>query len=348
MARSTSGIPRRRDTVVVGTSSGGIPALRRLLGALPADLPAAVLVVMHQGRLAGQLDAALRRASSLPLAFVSGDEPIEEGRVYLAPPDRHLIVTGDTVRISAGPREMRTRPAINPLFRTAAAARGGRVVAVQLTGLLDDGVAGLEAVRRCGGVTLVQDPEEADYPEMPQAAVDAGLADHVAPLERLADLLERLVHESAPTAITIPADIAIEARLSAGEPSRPASSERIGEQVPVACPDCGGPLWQTGEGPAMHYRCHVGHSLSARAMLEAQADGIERSLWVAVRSLSERASILRKLAEGSSGRNDVVAEDYRERAREAQEHSENARRFLLSLQGAMVPAQDIAAGSIEG
>ena len=337
---------QHRDTIVVGASAGGIPALRRLLGALPADLPAAVLITLHQGRLAGRLDEILRAATALPVAFVSDDVPLEPGRVYLAPPDRHLIVLGDVAQVTTGPREMRARPAINPLFRTAAASRGSRVLAVQLTGMLDDGVAGLEAVRRCGGLVLVQDPADAEYPEMPQAAIGAGEVDHVGSIESIAGWLRERVTEVAPPS-PIPEDVALEARLSTAEPSRPASTEQLGEQVAVGCPDCGGPLWQVGYGDNAVYRCHVGHSLSARAVLEAQADGIERSLWVAVRSLAERAAMLQRLADNALKGSPKVADDYRERAHEAMVHSENARRFLLSLQGSMMPARDIAADTIE-
>ena len=342
----SSAAQANRDTLVIGASAGGIPALRQLLGALPVDLPAAVLVVMHQGRLAGQLDTALRSASALPLGFVSDPVPLENGHVYLAPPDRHLVITEEAASITAGPREMRTRPAINPLFRTAAAARGSRVIAIQLTGLLDDGVAGLDAVRRCGGLVLVQDPHEAEYAEMPQAAIDAGPVDLVGTLDTLAARLPELVAEPAPE-VEIPADVATEARLSFGEPSRPASTESIGEQVPVACPDCGGPLWQVGGGESAVFRCHVGHALSARAVLEAQADSVERSLWVAVRSLAERAAMLEKLAENTLTGNPRIAADYRDRAQEAMAHSENARRFLLSLQGGLMPARDILTESVE-
>ena len=343
---SSTAIQANRDTIVIGASSGGIPALRELLGRLPVDLPASVLVVMHQGRWSGQLDLSLRSSTALPLGFVSDPVPLEHGRVYLAPPDRHLVVAGESASITAGPREMRTRPAINPLFRTAAAARGGRVIAIQMTGLLDDGVAGLDAVRRCGGLVLVQDPDEAEYPEMPQAAIDSGHVDLVATIDTLATRLPELAAELAPES-EIPSDIEAEARLSFGEPSRPASTERIGEQVPVACPDCGGPLWQVGDGEAAVFRCHVGHALSARAVLEAQTDNVERSLWVAVRSLAERAAMLEKLAENTLKGNPRVAEDYRDRAREAMEHSENARRFLLSLQGGLMPALDIVTESVE-
>jgi len=345
-------MPPHRDTIVVGASAGGVPALRTLLGMLPADLDAAVLIVMHQARNAGQLDRVLREISVLPLGFVTEAETLRPGRVYLAPPDVHMIVAGERVMTTAGPLEMRARPAINPLFRTAAASRSGRVVAIQLTGLLDDGVAGLAAVKRCGGRVLVQDPDEAEYPEMPRCAIEAVDVDHVAPLARLAELLPVLVAEPAPD-IAVPGDIAIEARLSGpapdGEPSRPEDVQRIGEPIACACPDCGGPLWQVGRGDTAVYRCHVGHSLSARGLLGAQHEVIERALWVAVRSLTERASTLDKLAESAERGGTRASESYRRRAAEATTHSDTVRRFLLSLhEEPSVPPDDAPERKIGG
>jgi len=323
-----------RDTIVIGASAGGIRVLRKLLAALPPDLPASLSIVLHQARESGALDRILGADSVLPVGFVTDRLRLEPSRVYLALPDRHLVVEGDHVLSTHGPRENRSRPSINPLFRSAAAARGGRVIAVQLTGMLDDGVAGLEAVRRCGGLVVVQDPDDAEFDEMPRRALEALDADHVVTIDALPALLETLADETAP-AVEIPEDIAIEARLSGLDRSFPSDVDAIGEQVPVACPDCGGPLWQVGRGEAAVYRCHVGHALSARALLGAQADDIERSLWVAVRSLSERAAMLNRLARDGGGR---TADDYRERADEALTHSEQARRFLLSLHDPSVDA----------
>ncbi len=320
----------RRDTIVIGSSAGGVRALRGLLAALPANLPATVLVVQHQGMDAGRLAEALRDVSALSVAFAEDDEPLRTSHVHLAPPDRHLLVSGDRAVVTAGPRENRSRPAIDPLFRSAAAARGSRVIALQLTGMLADGVAGLEAVRRCGGLVLVQDPDDAEFDAMPRNALASVGADHVATLDALPGLLVRLVGEPVrPT--DIPEDIALEASLSMPGPSRPAGVNRVGHPVALSCPDCGGPLWQTGEGNTATYRCHVGHALSTRVLLDAQSESIERSLWVAVRSLSEHAATLNRLADSAGERSPKMEDTYRDRADEALAHSDEARRFLLSL-----------------
>ena len=321
---------QRRDTIVIGSSAGGVRALRRLLAALPADLPATVLVVQHQGGDSGRLADALRDVSALDVGFARDGEPLRRSRVYLAPPDRHLLVVDDRAVVTDGPRENRARPSIDPLFRSAAASRGSRTVALQLTGLLADGVAGLEAVRRCGGLVVVQDPDDAEHDAMPRNALAAVEVDHVATLDEMPGLLARLVGETAP-AREIPRDVVLEARLSLPGPSRPPGVDRVGDPVALSCPDCGGPLWQTGTGNAAVYRCHVGHALSTRVLLDAQNESIERSLWVAVRTLSEHAATLNRLADSTGERGGRMGEIYRERAGEALAHSDAARRFLLSL-----------------
>ncbi len=318
------------DTVVIGASAGGIVAIRKLLARVPVGFPAAILITVHQSSASSRLDSVLAAGALLPVSVVHSSQQLSPGQVYLAPPDHHMVVEDDRVTVTRGPTEMRTRPAINPLFRTAAAACGGRVIAVQLTGMLDDGVAGMLAVQRCGGLLVVQDPVDAEFPDMPQAAIDALTIDHVVPLDDMPALLERLVRQPA-TEAPIPDDIAIEARISGSTASRPAAVNELGEQVATACPDCGGPLWQIGSGPTAMFRCHVGHALSTRALLGAQSDVIERSLWVAVRSLSERAATLQRLADNTRSRGSRLAETYDTRAVEALAHAETARHFLLSL-----------------
>ncbi|ACY17738.1 chemotaxis protein CheB [Haliangium ochraceum] len=338
-----------RDTIVIGTSSGGVSALRTLLGQLDSALPAAVLIVQHLSpRSPGQLVAVLQRATSMPVAWV--DEPVEirpgHVYVYVAPPDMHLTIREDRAEVVRGPRENRARPAINPLFRTAAAERGGRVIAVLLTGLLDDGIAGLESVRRCGGVTVVQDPDDAEFAEMPQRALSAELADHVCCLAGMGALLRTLVGQPAP-ASEVPHAITVEARMSGPGRSTPEALTSIGDQVPASCPECGGPLWAVGAGESSVYRCHTGHALSARALLEMQAEEVERSMWAAVRALTERAAVLERMAGDAEARGHHRGGDvFRERAREDWAHSEQARQYLLSLRENL-PREPEATGTRE-
>lgn len=170
-----------RDTIVVGASAGGIEALRELLAELPVEFPASIFIVQHQSVVSGRLVSILDRVTKLPVVLVEDEQPIQHGRVYLAPPDVHIVLSGDRVRAVRGPRENRARPSINVLFRPAAAARNGRVIGVLLTGLLDDGVADLNAVKRCGGVAIVQDPNDAQFSGLPRHALQALEVDHVGP-----------------------------------------------------------------------------------------------------------------------------------------------------------------------
>lgn len=319
-----------RDTVVIGASSGGVQALRELLSRLPLDLPAAVFIVQHQSAVSGRLVSVLDAATKLPVVSVDGEQKIHAGRVYVAPPDVHMVLSEGKVLSTRGARENRARPSINVLFRTAAAERGSRVIGILLTGMLDDGVAGLHAIKRCGGLVVVQDPRDAEFPEMPRHALESVDVDHVRPLMELPALLSQLIQEPAPP-VAIPEDIVIEARLSGPGPSTVPQVEAIGEHVSFACPECGGPLWKVGKSGTTMYRCHTGHALSARTLLESQAEELEHSLWAAVRALGERAATLTKLAESSESRNPKAAEGFRERAVEAKTHSEQARQFLISL-----------------
>jgi two-component system chemotaxis response regulator CheB len=333
-----TGRARHRDTVVIGTSAGGLAALRTLLSQLPKTYRGSIFIVQHQSpSSAGHLSAALQSVSMLPVRMMDGVQHIAAGEIYVAPPNRHLVIFGDTVLATAGAREHRTRPAINPLFRTAAAARGSRTVGVLLTGTADDGVAGLRAIQRCGGITIVQDPVDAEFAELPAHALRALSVDHVLPLAKIAPLIGKLVAEPAPQT-EIPADILIEAEFSGPVGSSAAQVDAIGEHTTIACPECGGPIWKVGDGGTAMYRCSIGHALSARKLLEEQADEVERALWVAVRTLDERATMLSSIARHAEERA-RSSDRERDAASEAKAQAELLRSFLLGIreQGSLPP-----------
>ena len=318
----------RRDTIVIGAGAGGVTALRTLIGQVPRTFRGSIFVVQHlPPHLPSYLADALQAVAALPVRFVEAPEKIARGRIYLAPPDRHLVVLDDNVLVTSEPHENRARPAINPLFRTAAAARNSRTVAVLLSGTLDDGIAGLVAVKRCGGIVIVQHPTEARFGDMPRKALESIEVDHVLRLEQIAPLIESLSREFAPL-VPVPRDVIIEAQLAQG--SWAGAVETIGEHTPFACPECGGPLWKVGSADTAIYRCGVGHALSAAALIDEQADEAERALWVAVRTLDERAVVLASLAEraASRGRN---ADREHEAAAEAAEQAKVLRAFLQGL-----------------
>lgn len=266
-----------QDIIVIGTSAGGVEALQTVVAGFPADLPAAVFIVLHIGDHRSILPAILSKAGPLPVIHPSSGEAIVKGKIYVAPPDCHLLLEPDHVRLSQGPKENRARPAVNPLFRSAAFAYGSRVTGVILTGGLDDGTAGLAEIKRQGGIAVVQDPETAYAPSMPQNAIRYVDVDHVVSLTAMANLLVRLA-------------------VSRDEETKPMKEEVL-EKVfsGLTCPECRGPLWKESQGRIVEYRCRVGHAYSPLAMAQEHQETVERTLWSALVALEEAADISEKL-----------------------------------------------------
>lgn len=322
-----------RDLIVVGASMGGLTTLQALVRGLPADLPAALLVVQHTAphgpALLGEI---LDRAGPLPARTAEDGEAIEAGRVYVAPPDRHLLVSGSRLRLVRGPRENRARPALDPLFRSAAVAFRSRVVGVVLSGLQDDGTAGLLAVKRCGGLAVVQDPEDAAFDEMPRSALAAVAADHVAPVAEMGPLLGRLAVATPGVPPAVPRDLLIETHLTEHGMDDIDKMDEIGERSPLTCPDCGGVLWSLHDGEQPRYRCHVGHAYTEAVLMSEQAEAMDAALVVALRTMEERVRLLRRMAEQEEGRIGAgIRADYAERAAELERYAEHIRALLLDV-----------------
>lgn len=341
-----------RNVVVVGASTGGGEALTSLLSRLPADFPAGVCVVLHisEGSPATLSDFLSRRCA-LPVSTARDGEPFGQGHVYLAPPDHHLLLKRGQLRVVMGPRENRVRPAIDPLFRSAGVAYGSSVIGVVLTGLLNDGSAGLAAIKRCGGLAVVQDPADAPFPDMPLNARRAAEVDHCLTLEAMPDLLNRLVREEAAANPLPPGDIVLEVDIAERIMSDVSREETLGHPAPFGCPGCGGPLWEMEDTAVKRYRCHVGHGYTAETLLADQSDAVEKALWVALRTLEERANMLRRMADDERTRNrSSVDRLYTSRAEEAEGQASSVRNLLLGgLQaaqaGALAPptASDLSA-----
>jgi two-component system chemotaxis response regulator CheB len=320
-----------RNIVVIGASLGGVRALQDLLSQLPADLDAALFVVQHTTRL-GRLEPVLAPSSALPVRTPADGEHFASGTVYVAPADRHMLVDAKTVQVVRGPRENGARPAIDPLFRSAAAHHGPRVVGVLLTGLRDDGAAGLHAIRRSGGATVVQDPQDAAFPDMPSNALAEGPVDHVIPLRSIAEAITRLSKEPAPAG-TAPDDVIREARITARYSSSSDGVENLGELTQLDCPECGGPLWQIEQGGgAARFRCRLGHALTARSLQALQDEEIERSLLVAMRTLEERSRMLDRLNRQALEQGRALdAERFGQDRDETAGHADVLRELLLSI-----------------
>jgi len=287
-----------RDILAIGTSAGGFEALRTLVRDLPGDLAASILVVIHlPAHFASALDAILSQAGRLPARFAQDGETLRRSHIYIAPPATHLLLDGERLRLGHGPRENNARPAIDPLFRSAALCCGPRSIGAVLTGTLGDGASGLHALKQCGGVTVVQDPDDAAFPEMPETALRRAEPDHVVGLAGMAALLERLVKEPAGAPVAVPTGLEYEVEIARKGPGDMSLMDRIGRRSVLACPDCHGVLWEIEDGDLVRYRCHVGHAYTAELMSVALDDNLRRAIGSALRVLDERIALTRKLAE---------------------------------------------------
>jgi two-component system chemotaxis response regulator CheB len=284
---------------VIGASAGGIDAVRTLLAGARATLSAAVCVVVHTSPDSpGILPEILNRAGRLNMQMAFDGERLETGGVYLAPPDRHLVVEPGRLRVTRGPREHRFRPAIDPLFRSAAQVYGPAAIGVILTGNLDDGVAGLWTIKRMGGTAIVQDPAEAPYPSMPQHAVNNVDVDYVLPLAEILPQLEALISTEVekPEQVTVPKDVDVEVKIAKEEDPRGAGLEHIGKPSRYACPECHGVLLELKEGDRPRFRCHIGHAYSVETLLAAMHDANENAMGTAMRSLEESSLLMMDIA----------------------------------------------------
>jgi two-component system chemotaxis response regulator CheB len=323
---------RTKHVVVVGASAGGIEALRELVAGLPADFPAPVCIVLHTAPHApGVLDSILSRSGPLPARNARDRERLEPGRMYVAPPDCHLLVEPGRVRVTKGPRENRFRPAIDPLFRSAAQVFGPVAIGVILTGNLGDGTAGLWTIKQLGGTTVVQDPAEALFPAMPQSALNRVRIDYVLRLPEIPPLLVALTSEEvpAPAAVPLPESVEVEVKIAKEAIPLDAGLEDISEPSTFACPECHGVLMSLKDGGPTRFRCHTGHAYSIDSLVHAVNEAIEEGLWNAIRALEEGDMLLRTLGEHAKGQDGDEADSLLTRAAEVKRQSEALRKIVM-------------------
>ncbi len=326
-----------KDIIVIGTSDGGIDALRTLIRELPPDFPASLFVVLHMGAHGlGILPDILNRVGRLPASNARDWDAIERGRIYVAPPDRHLILEpSGYVRITRGPKENRFRPAVDPLFRSAAAAFGDRVIGVILTGWLSDGTAGLWAVKECGGIAIVQDPDDALAPSMPLSALEHVSVDHRVPLVEIAPLLVRLVRSHLPEKgePLVPTRMQTEVDIAKEDKAFEVGINDWGEPSVYACPECHGVLRQLVEGTNLRFRCHTGHAYSVEALLSEFTDKTEDTLWSAIRSMQETHLLLQRMAAQLRDHQHAAAADrLLAKAQETLERADLVRKAVMTHQ----------------
>jgi two-component system chemotaxis response regulator CheB len=315
----------KKDIVVVGASAGGMEALQKLVSRLPAGLPASIFVVWHLSPgMKSILPQVLSKAGPLKASNQQDGDRIAPGRIYVAPNDHHMLLENGYIRVARGPKENRFRPAVDPLFRSAAYVYGPRVTGVVLTGALDDGTAGLWTIKLRGGTAVVQDPEDALIRGMPLSALDNVAVDHRLPAAEIGELIARLVREEAPAPAKVPAledeKTEHEIRIAKEREALVEDVQRFGAFSPFTCPECRGVLTLLREGKIVRFRCHTGHAFSADTLLEAGSESVEARLWDAVRAVDETVMLLNRLGEefARSG-NTAAAEKCFDKAREAHE-----------------------------
>jgi two-component system chemotaxis response regulator CheB len=332
-----------RDIIVIGGSSGATAPLKATLGRLPRDLPAAVFVILHiPARSTGILATVASAAGPLPVRQAEDGMPIERGNVYIGAPDHHMLLVDGHIRLGRGPRENMVRPAIDPLFRSAGMSFGPRVIGVVLSGLLSDGAAGLNAIKRCGGMALVQDPQDAIADEMPRRAMEATTVDLIVPSLKLGDVLSDLVRTEAGPMPPVPPEIRLEVDIAAGERVDSDFIRRIADPAALTCPSCGGALSAVRAGSPLRFRCQVGHGFGADILAREQEGRVDEALRVALRIIVERAELVARMAEeGRRAGRKAVAEMYEERSAEYRRYAEVIRRAALkSFEAPAGPAFD--------
>jgi two-component system chemotaxis response regulator CheB len=329
--QTMSGVGR---VIAIGGSAGAIGALKTLCDSLSPDIPAAICIVIHVGAQGRNLLADLfQKRCPIPIETAVDGQRLEAGRAYVAAADHHLIVVDDTIRLGRGPRENLARPAIDPLFRSVGVSHGSKAIGVILTGMLNDGAAGLADLKRCGGLTVVQNPTEAMEQEMPLAALAASDVDYQTPIAKLGALLKMLASEPRSPSPPPPEDVRLEVEIALGRPTGTEEMNRLADPVALSCPDCGGVLSQMRSSPPLRFRCQVGHAYTAEVLAGEQESSVDEALRVALRIVEERAVLTQKMAqEAHRGGLRLSAASYERTSAQSRRHVDTLREALRSGQ----------------
>ncbi|ASZ10755.1 chemotaxis protein CheB [Chitinophaga pendula] len=325
----------KRDIIVIGASAGGFEAIQQLVADLPSNFNASIFIVWHMSpNVRGILPQVLNRIGKIPAAHAMDREPIRPKRIYIAPPDHHLLLEKGRVRVTHGPKENRFRPAIDPLFRSAALTYGVRVIGIVLSGALDDGTAGLWAVKQQGGLAIVQDPADAEVSSMPDNAINAVRVDHIVPVTRIGALLDTLINKEIPENNgSETGDIKrtwMEVQIAMEEKTFHQNIFEHAAPSPFTCPECHGVLAAITEGDRIRFRCHTGHAFSADSLLAGITENIEETLWNAIRSVQESMLLLNHMGDHFAEANQPkIAAMYFRKAKEAMQRADLVRKAVF-------------------
>jgi two-component system chemotaxis response regulator CheB len=326
----------QRDFIItIGASAGGVNAIRELLSQLPPEINASLFVVLHLSKtsLGDILVSRFQKKTAMPCKLGEDKEAIKRGTVYIAPPNAHLLVKDGEVLIGRGPAENRFRPSIDVLFRSAAASHNEKVIGVILTGYLNDGTVGMSAIKLSGGHCIVQDPNEAEYPDMPLSVLESMEVDEVVPLKNMGAAILKIIQYAKEEGITAPPNVLAESKLSEKSVISIEKVGELGKKTLFSCPDCGGGLWEIENGKLVHYRCHVGHSYSESDLLLKQIESIEKTLWISLRMLEERKLLLVKLAREHNNKGlEKMSENYITQAEDISHNIDELKALLIALQ----------------
>ena len=327
-----------RDIIGIGGSAGSTEALKEVLSRLPAGLQASIFITTHLRAGRRQyLAEVLQRGCALPVQVAEESEAVLPGRIYLATPEAHLLVLKTGVMLGMGPRENMVRPAIDPMLRSLAMTYGPRVIGVILSGALNDGASGLLAIKQCGGVTVVQSLDDAQAPDMPEAAIEAAEPDHIATASTIGALLAGLVGTEAPHAPPCPIEVRLEVEIAAGARLGSDRLRRIATPVALSCPNCHGVLSEVADAKPLRYRCQIGHAVTGEMLTETKKEETEEALRLAMRVMEERAELVDRMGKDAhrQGRS-LIAELYEGRHKEYAAHAEILRKAVLAGLGTMV------------
>jgi len=320
--------------IVVGASAGGLDVLCKLAATLPGDLDAAIFVVLHLSSQSNNnfLTNRLQKCTSLHCKLAQDGLPIKKGHIYIAPVDHHLIVKQNNMYTTKGPAENRWRPSIDVLFRSAAVYFNEKAIGIVLTGLLDDGTLGMQAIQQCGGTCIVQDPLEAAFPDMPQSVLNNTMVDFMLPVAAMNEAIQYTISNKIITWIKVPEYLKAETAMVEKTVTSIGDISKVGKQTVYSCPDCGGGLWEINEGQEAHFRCHIGHAYSENELLKKQFESLNGTLWVALRMMEERMNLLKKISHDEKMKNlHSLASMHTERAKDLEVHINNLKELLFNI-----------------